>query len=196
MTFAHDTDVALGFVAALINTGRTDVDQLLTLADLDYFLAAEKFSGSRAHSVAELRAVRHLRTQLDLIWSASEDTAVSRVNTILRNANALPQLVKHDDWGWHLHATTPEAPLEMRMATEAAMALADVIRSREMDRLRACAAENCHAVVLDLTRNRSKRYCDTGNCANREHVKAYRARKARSTGDSVFRSLAPEGHRP
>ena len=48
-----------------------------------------------------------------------------------------------------------------------------------LDRLHSCAAEDCDDVVLDLTRNRSKRFCDTGNCANRTHVKAYRARKAR-----------------
>jgi predicted RNA-binding Zn ribbon-like protein len=55
-----------------------------------------------------------------------------------------------------------------------------VIRSKEMDRLLMCAADDCDAVVLDLSRNRSKRYCDTGNCANRAHVAAYRARKAAS----------------
>jgi predicted RNA-binding Zn ribbon-like protein len=60
------------------------------------------------------------------------------------------------------------------------MALADVIRGHELDRLRSCAAEDCDGVVLDLSRNRSKRFCDMGNCANRTHVKAYRARKARS----------------
>ena len=64
------------------------------------------------------------------------------------------------------------------MAVEAAMALVDVLRSGELSRLRACAAEDCEAVLLDLSRNRSKRYCDTGNCANREHVRAYRQRKS------------------
>ena len=58
--------------------------------------------------------------------------------------------------------------------------LVDVIRGKEMDRMLVCAAEDCDAVVLDLSRNRSKRYCDTGNCANRAHVAAYRARKAAS----------------
>jgi predicted RNA-binding Zn ribbon-like protein len=65
----------------------------------------------------------------------------------------------------------------VRLAVEAAMALADVVRSKELDRLRVCAAPDCSAVVVDLSRNRSKLYCDTGNCANREHVRAYRERK-------------------
>jgi predicted RNA-binding Zn ribbon-like protein len=102
---------------------------------------------------------------------------VAAVNQLLREANALPQLMKHDEWDWHLHATTREAPLAERMGTEAAMALVDIIRSKEIDRMLVCEAEDCDAVVLDLSRNRSKRYCDTGNCANRAHVAAYRARK-------------------
>ena len=68
------------------------------------------------------------------------------VNRLLREAQALPQLLKHDQWDWHLHATTREAPLADRMGTEAAMALVDVIRSKEMDRMLVCAADDCDAV--------------------------------------------------
>jgi predicted RNA-binding Zn ribbon-like protein len=32
-------------------------------------------------------------------------------------------------------------------------------------------------VLVDLSKNSSKRYCDTGNCGNRTNVAAYRARK-------------------
>jgi len=32
----------------------------------------------------------------------------------------------------------------------------------------------------DVSRNRSRMYCDTGNCGNRQHVAAYRARQAHS----------------
>ena len=72
----------------------------------------------------------------------------------------------------------PEAPLEERIATEAAVALADVSAGTNWTACAPAPAEDFDGVVLDLTRNRSKRFCDTGNCANRTHVKAYRARKA------------------
>ncbi|WP_411374804.1 CGNR zinc finger domain-containing protein [Arthrobacter sp. MPF02] len=178
MVFAPDTEVALRSVVDLINSAANGREELASQADLDAFLAAEGFSGSRTRNAAELDSVRALRNRLAELWTADEDAAVDTVNRLLREANALPQLVKHDSWDWHLHATAPEAPLADRMSTEAAMALADVIRSKEMDRLRTCEAEDCNAAVLDLTRNRSKRYCDTGNCANRAHVAAYRARQA------------------
>ncbi|HET6242274.1 MAG TPA: CGNR zinc finger domain-containing protein [Arthrobacter sp.] len=178
--FAPDTEVALRSVVNLINTAANGEEQLATPADLDRFLRTEGFTGSRTRDAAELASVHRLRRQLAELWQASEGAAVETVNQLLRDARALPQLVRHDDWDWHLHATPPEAPLADRMSTEAAMALVDVIRNKEMGRMLVCAAEDCDAVVLDLSRNRSKRYCDTGNCANRAHVAAYRARKAAS----------------
>ena len=41
-----------------------------------------------------------------------------------------------------------------------------------------CASPTCREVFLDLSRNRSRRYCDSRTCGNRLHVAAYRARKA------------------
>lgn len=178
MVLGHDTADSLGTVAALINTGVAGPDKLLTLEDLDDFLAQERFSGSRTRTAAELRAVRHLRTVLRRLWTADAEELAAGVNQLLRNSRALPQVVRHDEWGWHLHCTSPAAPLEERMATEAAMALADILRGGEMNRLGTCSAPDCSAVILDLTRNRSKRYCDTGNCGNREHVRSYRSRRA------------------
>jgi predicted RNA-binding Zn ribbon-like protein len=57
------------------------------------------------------------------------------------------------------------------------MGFVDLIRSDDLGRLRVCAADDCDAVLVDLSRNRSRRYCDTGNCGNRTNVAAYRARR-------------------
>lgn len=187
MVFSHDTEVALLSAVNLINTApitvavdneATGPDSLKTLAELDAFVEQEQFSGSRERSAAELAEVRDMRRELRTIFTAGETTAASMVNALLARAQALPQLVRHDQWDWHLHATAPAAPLAQRMGVEAAMALADVIRGKELDRLKVCAAPDCCAVVIDLSKNRSRRYCDTGNCGNRAHVAAYRRRKS------------------
>jgi predicted RNA-binding Zn ribbon-like protein len=60
---------------------------------------------------------------------------------------------------------------------ETAMALIDVIRADEGSRISICADDTCEALALDLSRNRSKRYCST-TCTNRNAVAAYRARRA------------------
>jgi predicted RNA-binding Zn ribbon-like protein len=59
---------------------------------------------------------------------------------------------------------------------EAAMAMVDVIRMGELGRLQTCAAADCDDVLVDLSKNRSRRFCGT-SCANRTNVAAYRARK-------------------
>jgi predicted RNA-binding Zn ribbon-like protein len=180
MLFAHDTEVALRGAAALVNTAPTlpdDTDDLTSREELDAFVSAWGWTGSRTHDDTELAQVRALRPRLRQVWTSDGEEAVRLVNALLAEAHALPQLVRHDEWSWHLHATPPEAPLATRMAVEAAMALVDVIRSDELERLRICAADDCADVVVDLSKNRSKRYCD-GGCGNRANVAAYRARKA------------------
>ena len=57
------------------------------------------------------------------------------------------------------------------------MAMVDVIRTDEMSRLGVCEDQDCDGIVLDLSRNRSKRFCST-TCGNRNAVAAYRARQA------------------
>lgn len=180
MLFAHDTEVALAAAAALVNT--VDVldpadEQLPDVAALDAFARAWGWSGERRNDEAEFQAVRALRPRLRRVWEADEDEIVDIVNTLLREAQALPQLVKHDAWDYHLHATPPAAPFATRMAVEAAMALIDVVRSGELRRLRICASPTCADVVVDLSKNRSRRFCE-GGCGNRAAVAAYRARKA------------------
>ena len=175
MLFAHDTEVALAAAASLVNTAENGT--LETLADLDAFVAQWGWTGSRHRTAAELAAVQALRPRLRAVWHADKDGAVRIVNELLREGRALPQLKKHDEWDYHLHATSPDAPLADRMAVEAAMAFVDVIRTGELDRLRVCAADDCQDVVVDLSKNRSRRFCDSG-CGNRANVAAYRARKA------------------
>ncbi|MDQ1691037.1 MAG: hypothetical protein QOD87_1145, partial [Pseudonocardiales bacterium] len=86
------------------------------------------------------------------------------------------QLVKHDEWNYHIHATTSDTPLAERMAVEAAMAMGDVVRMNELGRLQVCADTDCEDVFIDLSKNRSRRFCSS-TCGNRANVAAYRARR-------------------
>ena len=176
MLFAHDTEVALSGAAALVNTGHGPDDGLPDPAALDAFVERWGWTGSRQGDAAELAAVRRLRPRLRRLWELDEDGVVELVNRMLGEARALPQLVAHDSWGYHLHATPSQAPLADRMAVEAAMAFVDVVRQQELDRLSTCGADDCDDVLVDLTKNRSRRYCST-SCANRVNVAAFRARR-------------------
>jgi len=190
MLFTHDTEVALAAAAALVNTmpgsvpGDSDPDRLTTLDELESLYRDQGWTGRLDRDAAELEAVRALRPRLRAFWELDEPGVVALVNELLGEARAVPQLVDHDGLGWHVHATPADAPLAQRMAVEAAIAVIDVVRADELARLRVCEAADCDDVVVDLSRNRSRRFCE-GGCAARAHTAAYRARQAgRLTADA------------
>lgn len=181
MHFAPDTEEALEFVVVFGNThadaSRSGTDELPDVEALATLLAGYPFTGRIDHDEAELRAVLAVRDQLRALWNLERDEAVAEVNRMLAEAGALPQLVRHGSSDWHLHGVTPETPLAQRMQVEAALAFVDVIRTDEMGRLRVCAAPDCAGLLLDLSRNGSKRFCSV-RCGNRMNMIAYRERNA------------------
>ncbi|NYJ02037.1 putative RNA-binding Zn ribbon-like protein [Nocardioides thalensis] len=176
MVFADDTSIALQAAVTLANTGLAP-DTLTTVADLDRFFADFEYTGRHDRDRAELEAVRGVRDRLRRLLTSDRDEAVEQVNAMLREYDALPQLVRHDHLDWHIHAVGPERPLHERIIVETAMAMIDMIRADEMSRLDICADDDCEGVVLDLSRNRSRRFCSAA-CGNRNAVAAYRARQA------------------
>jgi predicted RNA-binding Zn ribbon-like protein len=158
-----------------VNTAQ-EQDELATVEALDAFVARWKWTGSHRHTAAELREVQALRPWLRALWYSDEERAAEIVNELLREFQALPQLVRHDDFDYHIHATRQDAPLAARMAVESAMAMVDVIRMKELHRLRVCGADDCADVLVDLSKNRSRQYCTT-RCSNRVNVAAFRARR-------------------
>jgi predicted RNA-binding Zn ribbon-like protein len=178
--FAPDTETTLEFVVALANThpaaSRTGADEIATPEQLSALLDEHRYSGRMDRDERELREVQETRDLLREIWGLDRDQAADAVNRMLVEARALPRLVRHDEFDWHLHATPPDAPLSERIRVEAALALVDVIRTDETDRMRVCDADDCMGILLDLSRNGSKRFCSV-RCGNRMNQLAYRARQ-------------------
>ncbi len=179
MHFAPDTEETLNFTVALCNSvpsaSRSGVDELETVPELLEFLAAWSYSGRIDGSVTELVEVHQTRARLRRLWTLPRDAAVTETNAMLSEANALPQLTRHDGSDWHWHATAPDAPLAERIRVEVALAFADVIRMDEGARLRVCEADDCDGLLADLSRNGSKRFCSI-RCGNRMNMIAFRAR--------------------
>ena len=159
---------------ALVNSA-AEPDSLVEIADLDAWYAEHAYTGRRDGDQAELEALRALRSVLRDLLTSDRDHAVALVNALLAEARALPQLLRHDGLDWHIHAVPADAPLARRVAVETAMAMVDLIRADELSRLAICADDRCNGLVLDLSRNRSRRFCST-TCTNRNAVAAYRAR--------------------
>jgi len=182
VTFAHDTAAALGLAADLVNTepGRAaGSDGLPDVAALEVFLDEHQVIPRPVSGPGDLDAVRDARARLAAVWEQAGDPAAlaGTVNGLLEQSDARPWLTDHDG-SWHLHVTRPDAPPARRLSALAAFAFGAMVRLGETGRLRRCLAPDCAAVLVDLSRNRSRLYCDTGNCGNRQHAAAYRARKA------------------
>jgi predicted RNA-binding Zn ribbon-like protein len=181
MIFTHDTEITLRSAAALVNSDRVDGERLGDQTALAEFLDSYGTTGRRDHDDAELEAVHLLRERLGRVWAVSDDEnrAVGQVNALLSDTNAAPWLTRHPEMPeWHLHLASIHDPVAQRLGAEMAMALADLIRAGELRRLKICAAPDCDAVLIDMSRNRSRIFCDTGNCGNRQHVAAYRERQS------------------
>lgn len=176
MVFAYDSEMALQSAVELVNTG-AEPDTLTTVAALDEFFSRWRYTGRHQRTRAELESVRALRPRLRALLLAERDDAVDLVNEMLAEVSLRPRLVRHEEYDWHLHAVGQDDPLAERIMVETVMAMVDVIRADEHTRLGVCADDGCEGVVLDLSRNRSRRYCST-TCANRNAVAAYRARRA------------------
>jgi predicted RNA-binding Zn ribbon-like protein len=174
VVFTHDTETALQAAVVMANSA-LEPDTMTAVEDLDAIWDEFSYTGRHERTKAELDAVRAVRGRLRELLTADRDAAVGLVNAWLSDAGAVPQLVRHDEYDWHIHAIDQEAPLADRIVVETAMAMIDVIRADEMSRLSVCADATCEGIVLDLSRNRSRRFCST-TCGNRNAVAAYRAR--------------------
>ena len=183
MLFSHDTELTLRAICVLNNSDDADGEQLGDQAALDAYLECYGWTGRRDHDAAELKSVHKLRERLGRILAVADDEvrAVEEINALLTDTRAAPWLTRHAEMPeWHLHLASIDAPLAQRMGAEMAMALADLVRVGELRRLKVCAAPDCDAALIDLSRNRSRIFCDTGNCGNRLHVAAYRQRRSKA----------------
>ncbi|MGN6301296.1 MAG: CGNR zinc finger domain-containing protein [Angustibacter sp.] len=176
MVFTHDTELSLLAAVALVNSAEPP-DSMTTVDELDAWFEEYGYTGRHDRDAGELADVRSLRGELRRLLTSDRDTAAEVVNAMLAEAQAVPQLMRHDPFDWHVHAVSQDESLVTRVRVETAVAMMDVVRGDEMSRLSVCADSECQGLVLDLSRNRSRRYCSTA-CGNRNAVAAYRARRA------------------
>lgn len=125
----------------------------------------------------DLGRLRDLRARLRAAFDAeSDDEAVAILNAVLRDAGAVPQLVRAARGSWRFeHAVAPRTAADW-IAPVAALALLRVIEEDGRNRFGRCAATPCCCVYVDRSRNRSRRYC-CDLCADRMNQAAHRRRR-------------------
>ncbi|MCX4450197.1 CGNR zinc finger domain-containing protein [Streptomyces sp. NPDC087866] len=191
MLIPHDTRIALDVVVDLVNTapesepegGEAPADGLGDIEALHAFAVRHRVSGVGTLDEKDLRAVHDVRARFAEVFAAEDArTAAGLVNALVAAAGTTPQLTAHDGYDWHVHYFSPDASLADHLAADCGMALAFIIVAGETERLRRCEAPDCRHAFVDLSRNRSRRYCSSRTCGNRLHVAAYRARRREAAG--------------
>ncbi|GGK81114.1 CGNR zinc finger domain-containing protein [Streptomyces flaveus] len=185
MLITHDTRCALDIVVDLVNTAPEDdtADGLASVSDLDEFVRKHDISDVGSLSELDLSAVRKIRSRFCGIFAAPDARAAAvLINELVAAAGTTPRLTDHDGYDWHVHYFAPGASVADHLAADCGMALAFFVVAGEQDRLRRCEAPDCRHAFVDLSRNRSRRYCDSRTCGNRLHVAAYRARRKEAAG--------------
>lgn len=185
MLITHDTRCALDIVVDLVNTAPEDdtADGLASVSDLDEFVRKHDISDVGSLSELDLSVVRKIRSRFCRIFAAPDARAAAvLINELVAAAGTTPRLTDHDGYDWHVHYFAPGASVADHLAADCGMALAFFVVAGEQDRLRRCEAPDCRHAFVDLSRNRSRRYCDSRTCGNRLHVAAYRARRKEAAG--------------
>lgn len=178
--FSHDVEFALSLVVDLVNTdpAATGSDLMPNVATLSKFVGDHGISDVGTLTESDLKVVKALRPRMREVFSATDTAAAAAlVNGLLKGSHVSPRLTNHDDYAWHMHYFVPGSTIADHLLTDGGMALSFVVVAGEHERLQVCDAPDCDRVLVDLSRNRSKRYCDSRTCGNRLHVAAYRQRQ-------------------
>ena len=185
MLFSHDTEHSLACIVDLVNSAPTSAgaEQLHDLDTLRSFVVNHDVSEVGRLTPHDLAEVHSLRTAIAAVFDATTDSsAAGAVNALVSQATVTPRLTDHDGYDWHVHYFAPGASIADHLAADCGMALAFFVVAGEQERLRRCEAPDCRHAFVDVSRNRSRRYCDSRTCGNRLHVAAYRARRKESAG--------------
>ncbi|MFI1972643.1 hypothetical protein BLA24_03005 [Streptomyces cinnamoneus] len=178
MLINHDIRRTLDAVVDLLNT------ELPDLPALREYVRRHDFSGIGALREPDLAAVRSARDRFIQVFDSQDARATADLlNALVAEAGTTPRLTDHDGYDWHVHYFAPGASLAEHLAADGGMALAFLLVEGELERLRRCGAPDCGRAFIDLSRNRSRRYCDGRTCGNRLHVAAYRARRREAAAE-------------
>ena len=177
MDFTHYSDQCMQSAADLVNTrGHPSGNEYMGTPELaKEFLLGHDFSGITRVSADDLAELHSVRGRLEEVFYARDEaTATGLINDLLEEYEVKPSLTDHDG-RWHLHYAPEDSPVGRRVSAAVVMGLAALIADYGFDRFGICAADNCGDVFVDMSRNKSRRFCNDV-CSSRTNVAAHRAR--------------------
>ena len=142
--------------------------------------ASGDLQGSSVDDLARMHALReaiHRVVTAAMERSAPDHDDLAILNRAVSEARARQRLVPtgHGRFAWEWDGGSAAD----RVLWGVAMSAASLLASPAIDRVRVCAGPGCGWLFVDRSRNRSRRWCDTRDCGNRERVRRhFAARRA------------------
>lgn len=145
--------------------------------------AAARNPGGAARALGRARELREAIYEIfyavahDRRAPSKNDLAV--LNAELSEAMAQSQVVRTGDgfaWDWSVNDEALE-----RVIWPVARSAAELLTSGEVGRTRVCEAGDCSWLFMDLSKNRSRRWCDMKFCGNRAKSRRHYERKRATT---------------
>jgi predicted RNA-binding Zn ribbon-like protein len=175
---ALDSYVDAGAIAAveLVNTVSSESDKI-TQATIAAILAIDPAAQARVTEadvpgfVDLARSLRRIFQHLD---RGGLDEAAEMLNEMLAAHPAHPHLAK-ERGHWRLHHHPSDAELVPEWTSICAENVARLVGAGHASRFGICSAIDCKRVYIDLSKNRSRRFCST-TCQNRVKAAAFRQR--------------------
>lgn len=102
-------------------------------------------------------------------------TDVETLNTAVRRLNAYALVVPGDGkaaWQW-LDKSSDAHPLVGKIVRSAV----ELLTSRDIERVKMCAADDCGWLFIDDSRSRNRRWCEMRTCGSRHKARVYYQRK-------------------
>jgi predicted RNA-binding Zn ribbon-like protein len=106
---------------------------------------------------------------------APEEVDLTTLNAALAEALSHACIVSRDG-SFVLDWAGKEDALDV-ILWEVMRSAADLLTAEELSAVRACAAEDCRWLFLDMSKNRSRRWCDMKTCGNRNKAHRHYERK-------------------
>lgn len=196
-----DTDgnhVAMDFINTLDNRGTENEYDWLTeysdsiawaervgLISLDG--AIELFERARdqptdawQRKILEVRKIVYRVADIVIRGEDPDSVPWATFNRFLGDAMSRLMIVKRaDDFVWEFPDLVREP---VGFLWPILRSFAELITSSDRDRLKRCADPTCGWIFLDMSKNRSRRWCSMEGCGNRSKVRNYNIRKHQQEG--------------
>lgn len=165
--FAPELDDYLTSYEVFVRWGQY-VD-VLTKPEADHLIQLAESQPDGADAV--MNRMRLLRKAMDSVFAAAADqqpvdqTALDYLNAEFAHAMSHARVAAVEDgfvWGWNGVADHLDSVL-WAVVRDAA----ELLISPDLERVRACRTEDCGWLFLDVSKNRSRRWCSMDGCGNR-----------------------------